>query len=119
MSWLQKRSSAHQGHARVRKAMPRDYGSIAGVRNRISHRPGRTSACHPRPAYAALRTRRIDQLLDPEGRYEIGSEVLPIDSLKFRDTRKYPERLSAALEGRRDGCACRDAGIRGAAGRRG
>ena len=41
---------------------------------------------------------RIDQLLDPEGRYEIGSEVLPIDSLKFKDTKKYPERLAAALE---------------------
>jgi len=41
---------------------------------------------------------RLDQLLDPEGRYEIGSEVLPIDSLKFKDTRKYPDRLSAALE---------------------
>jgi acetyl-CoA carboxylase carboxyl transferase subunit beta len=41
---------------------------------------------------------RIDQLLDAEGRYEIGSEVLAIDSLKFKDTRKYPERLSAALE---------------------
>jgi len=41
---------------------------------------------------------RVDQLLDPEGRYEIGSEVVPIDSLKFKDTRKYPERLSAALE---------------------
>jgi acetyl-CoA carboxylase carboxyl transferase subunit beta len=41
---------------------------------------------------------RIDQLLDPEGRYEIGSEVVPIDSLKFKDTKKYPDRLSAALE---------------------
>jgi acetyl-CoA carboxylase carboxyl transferase subunit beta len=41
---------------------------------------------------------RIEQLLDPEGRYEIGSEVLPVDSLKFKDTKKYPERLSAALE---------------------
>jgi acetyl-CoA carboxylase carboxyl transferase subunit beta len=41
---------------------------------------------------------RIDQLLDPEGRYEIGSEVVPVDSLKFKDTKKYPERLSAALE---------------------
>ena len=41
---------------------------------------------------------RIDQLLDPEGRYEIGSEVLPIDTLKFKDTKKYPDRLSAALE---------------------
>ena len=41
---------------------------------------------------------RLDQLLDAEGRFEIGSEVLPIDSLKFKDTRKYPERLSAAKE---------------------
>jgi acetyl-CoA carboxylase carboxyl transferase subunit beta len=41
---------------------------------------------------------RIDQLLDPEGRYEIGSEVVPVDSLKFKDTKKYPDRLVAALE---------------------
>jgi acetyl-CoA carboxylase carboxyl transferase subunit beta len=41
---------------------------------------------------------RLDQLLDPEGRFEIGSEVVPIDSLKFKDSRKYPERLAAALE---------------------
>jgi acetyl-CoA carboxylase carboxyl transferase subunit beta len=41
---------------------------------------------------------RIDQLLDAEGRFEIGAEVLPIDSLKFKDSRKYPDRLAAALE---------------------
>jgi acetyl-CoA carboxylase carboxyl transferase subunit beta len=41
---------------------------------------------------------RIDMLLDADGRYEIGSEVVPIDSLKFKDQKKYPERLSAALE---------------------
>ena len=41
---------------------------------------------------------RLDMLLDPDGRYEIGSEVVPIDSLKFKDHKKYPERLSAALE---------------------
>jgi acetyl-CoA carboxylase carboxyl transferase subunit beta len=41
---------------------------------------------------------RIEQLLDPEGRYEIGSEVVPVDTLKFKDTKKYPERLAAALE---------------------
>ncbi len=41
---------------------------------------------------------RIEQLLDPEGRFEIGSEVVPIDSLKFKDQKKYPDRLAAALE---------------------
>ena len=41
---------------------------------------------------------RLDAFLDPEGRYEIGQEVLPTDPLKFRDSKKYPERLKAALE---------------------
>jgi acetyl-CoA carboxylase carboxyl transferase subunit beta len=41
---------------------------------------------------------RLDVFLDAEGRYEIGQEVLPVDALKFRDSRKYPERLKDALE---------------------
>ena len=41
---------------------------------------------------------RLDALLDPEGRYEIGQEVLPVDPLKFKDSRKYPDRLKEALE---------------------
>jgi acetyl-CoA carboxylase carboxyl transferase subunit beta len=38
---------------------------------------------------------RLDMMLDPEGRYEIGSEVIPIDFLKFVDSRRYTERLEA------------------------
>jgi acetyl-CoA carboxylase carboxyl transferase subunit beta len=41
---------------------------------------------------------RIDALLDPDGRFEIGSEVLPVDTLKFKDSRRYTERLSDAQE---------------------
>lgn len=41
---------------------------------------------------------RLDSFLDPEGRYEIGQEVIPVDALKFKDSRKYPERLKEALE---------------------
>ncbi len=41
---------------------------------------------------------RLDAFLDAEGRYEIGQEVLPVDPLKFKDSRKYPERLKTALE---------------------
>ena len=40
--------------------------------------------------------RRLDLLLDTEGRVEIGAEVTPVDALKFKDSRKYPERLSTA-----------------------
>ena len=39
---------------------------------------------------------RVDMLLDPEGRFEIGAEVLPLDSLKFKDSRRYSERLTEA-----------------------
>jgi acetyl-CoA carboxylase carboxyl transferase subunit beta len=39
---------------------------------------------------------RLDHLLDVEGRYEIGAEIVPVDVLKFRDTRKYTERLQEA-----------------------
>ncbi len=41
---------------------------------------------------------RLDALLDGEGRYEIGQEVLAVDALKFKDSRKYAERLKEALE---------------------
>jgi acetyl-CoA carboxylase carboxyl transferase subunit beta len=41
---------------------------------------------------------RLNALLDAEGRYEIGHEVIPVDALRFKDSRKYPERLKQALE---------------------
>jgi acetyl-CoA carboxylase carboxyl transferase subunit beta len=41
---------------------------------------------------------RLDMLLDPEGRDEIGSEVIPLDALKFKDSKRYPDRLAAANE---------------------
>ncbi len=46
-----------------------------------------------------IRTRdRLDALLDPEGRHEIGREVLPIDTLHFKDSRKYSDRLLEAVQ---------------------
>jgi acetyl-CoA carboxylase carboxyl transferase subunit beta len=41
---------------------------------------------------------RLDALLDPDGRFEVGAEVLPVDTLKFRDSRRYTERLADAQE---------------------
>lgn len=46
-----------------------------------------------------LRARqRLDLLLDPEGRFEIGAEVVPVDTLKFKDSKRYPDRLMEAFE---------------------
>lgn len=39
---------------------------------------------------------RIDMLLDPEERIEIGIEVKPQDPLKFRDSKRYTDRLIQA-----------------------
>jgi acetyl-CoA carboxylase carboxyl transferase subunit beta len=39
---------------------------------------------------------RLDWLLDGEGRFEIGAEVLPVDTLKFKDSKKYSERLTGS-----------------------
>ncbi len=41
---------------------------------------------------------RLDSLFDAEGRYEIGQEIVPVDSLKFKDSRKYTERIKEAME---------------------
>lgn len=40
--------------------------------------------------------RRLNAFLDQEGRIELAKDVAPIDRLKFKDTRKYKERLAQA-----------------------
>jgi len=60
---------------------------------------GNQQVCPKCDHHLRIRARdRLDKLLDPEGRYEIGQEVLPVDTLKFKDSRKYPDRLSEAME---------------------
>lgn len=39
---------------------------------------------------------RIEQILDVDGREELGLNVRPVDRLKFKDTKKYKDRLAAA-----------------------
>ncbi|MGL4316176.1 MAG: acetyl-CoA carboxylase, carboxyltransferase subunit beta [Pseudomonas sp.] len=39
---------------------------------------------------------RLDLFLDADGREEIGAELEPVDRLKFRDSKKYKDRLTAA-----------------------
>lgn len=39
---------------------------------------------------------RLDVLLDLEGRVEIGAEVQPVDPLKFKDSKKYADRIKSS-----------------------
>ncbi len=41
---------------------------------------------------------RLDLLLDATGRNEIGGNILPVDALKFKDSRRYPDRLTEAAK---------------------
>ena len=57
------------------------------------------SVCPKCSHHHRLRARNsLDLLLDSEGRFEIGAEVIPVDALKFKDSRRYTERLVAAQE---------------------
>ena len=40
--------------------------------------------------------RRLDLFLDAEGREEIGENLKPVDPLKFKDSKKYKDRISQA-----------------------
>jgi acetyl-CoA carboxylase carboxyl transferase subunit beta len=48
---------------------------------------------HHHPLYARA---RLDMMLDQEGRREIGAEVKPVDILKFKDSKRYVDRIAAA-----------------------
>ena len=39
---------------------------------------------------------RLDMFLDEEGREEIGKNIKPVDPLKFKDTKKYKDRITQA-----------------------
>lgn len=41
---------------------------------------------------------RLNAFLDPEGRKEIGQDVVPTDALKFKDSKKYTKRIKEAME---------------------
>ena len=41
---------------------------------------------------------RIEALLDADNRTEVGENTRAVDPLKFRDTKKYPDRLSQATK---------------------
>jgi len=57
---------------------------------------------------------RLELLLDPEACFEIGAEVIPVDSLKFKDSKRYPDRLMEANEssGESDSLVCLQGSIK-------
>ena len=104
MSWLEKLLPPRiqrTGNAN-RKSMPEGLWVKCPSCEAVLYRTDLESNLHVCPKcshHLRIRAReRLDSLLDTEGRYEIGHEALPVDTLKFKDSKKYPERLKAAME---------------------
>ncbi|MEA5098618.1 MAG: acetyl-CoA carboxylase, carboxyltransferase subunit beta [Burkholderiaceae bacterium] len=104
MSWLDKLlpPRIQRSVSTIRKSVPEGLWVKCPSCEAVLYRTDLEANQHVCPKCAhhmRIRAReRIDALLDAEGRYEIGHEALPIDTLKFKDSKKYPERLKAALE---------------------
>lgn len=58
---------------------------------------------------------RLDRLLDPDNREEIGTGITPVDLLKFKDTKKYKDRVSQATKdtGEKDALVVMKGAIKG------
>lgn len=105
MSWLDKllppRIQPHTDSA-PRKTVPEGLWVKCPSCETVLYRTDLETNAHVCPNcshHMRIRAReRLDALLDAEGRYEIGHNALPYDPLKFKDSKKYPVRLKAALE---------------------
>ena len=103
MSWLQKLlpPKIKRSEAARNKSIPEGLWSKCASCEAVLYRSdldNNQGVCPKCGHHQRLRARqRLDMLLDIEGRFEIGNEFIPVDALKFKDSRKYPERLSAAV----------------------
>ena len=103
MSWLTKLLPPKiKRDQPTRKSIPEGLWIKCEACEAVLYRSDLESSQHVCPKcghHKRIRARqRVDLLLDPEGRFEIGAEVVPVDPLKFRDSKKYVDRLAAANE---------------------
>jgi acetyl-CoA carboxylase carboxyl transferase subunit beta len=104
MSWLEKLlpPRIQRSDASTRRSVPEGLWLKCPACEAVLYRTDLESNLHVCPKcdhHMRVRAReRLDALLDPEGRYEIGQEVLPVDTLKFKDSKKYSDRLKDAIE---------------------
>lgn len=104
MSWLEKLlpPRIQRSETAQRKSVPEGLWVKCPSCESVLYRTDLEANLHVCPKcdhHMRIRARdRLDTLLDAGGRYNIGQEVLPIDTLKFKDSKKYPERLKSALE---------------------
>jgi acetyl-CoA carboxylase carboxyl transferase subunit beta len=101
VSWLQKLlpPKIKRSPGAAKKAVPEGLWIKCEVCEAVLYRADLEKSLHVCPKCShhnrITARERLDVTLDPEGRYEIGSEVIPVDFLKFVDSRRYVDRLEA------------------------
>jgi acetyl-CoA carboxylase carboxyl transferase subunit beta len=101
VSWLQKLlpPKIKRSPGAAKKAVPEGLWIKCEVCEAVLYRADLEKSLHVCPKCShhnrITARERLDVTLDPEGRYEIGSEVVPVDFLKFVDSRRYVDRLEA------------------------
>ncbi|MCQ9379218.1 acetyl-CoA carboxylase, carboxyltransferase subunit beta [Methyloversatilis sp. XJ19-49] len=104
MSWLQKLlpPKINRSETAGRKSVPEGLWSKCPACEAVLYTAdlaANTGVCPKCNHHSRVRARvRLDALLDREGRFEIGAEVMPVDPLKFRDSKRYADRLNAAAD---------------------
>ena len=102
MSWLQKLlpPKIKRDTGSPKKAVPEGLWSKCSACETVLYRTDlekNLQVCPKCAHHNRISAReRLDGLLDLEGRYEIGAEVLPVDTLKFKDSKRYIDRISEA-----------------------
>ena len=105
MSWFQKilPPKIKRRALADKKSMPEGLWSKCPACNEVLYRADLESnleVCPKCGHHHRINARqRLAMLLDAEGQHEIGMQVLPLDPLKFKDSKKYPDRLKEAQTG--------------------
>ncbi len=104
MSWFQKILPPKiKRRVETRKSMPEGLWSKCPACNEVLYRADLESnleVCPKCGHHHRIGARaRLAMLLDVEGQHEIGGHVTPLDPLKFKDSKKYPDRLKDAQSG--------------------
>ena len=102
MSWLQKLlpPKIKRDAGAVKKAVPEGLWSKCPTCESVLYRTDlekNLEVCPKCGFHNRISARtRLDQVLDAENRVEIGAGVTPLDPLKFKDQKRYSDRLKAS-----------------------
>jgi acetyl-CoA carboxylase carboxyl transferase subunit beta len=105
MSWFQKilPPKIKRRALADKKSMPEGLWSKCPACNEVLYRADLESNLEVCPKcghhHRIGARQRLAMLLDAEGQHEIGAQVTPLDPLKFKDSKKYPDRLKEAQSG--------------------